>query len=153
VSDTATSDLGADVTWYAFPRLDLGGTLALESAAQDLGYRAAARARLRFDDEGRGDLLGEADRRELDGTAWTALRVASTVPLTRTLRGYASVELVRQDDAGEDGSLWPWARVGASWAFGPHARLAAAYEAKASPEYRFAWNTLLRVSFAEQVLP
>lgn len=150
LSDTATSDAGADLTWTALPRLDLGGTLVLESAPDTLGHRAAARVRLRLDDDGRGHVLSEANRRTHGDVTWTALRVASTLPLASALHAHASIELVSKHPAGAPRAIWPWTQLGASYTLGPRIRLTAAYEAKTSPDQRFAWNTLLRVSVAEQ---
>jgi hypothetical protein len=153
ISDAQSTDLGADLTWYAFPRLDLGSVLALEALDGTLGYRAELRGTLRLDAEGRGELSFSANRRELDSVAWTGGRVAAVAPLSRRLRANASVELVGQDDPGEGGALWPWARLGASYALSAHWLLAAACELKGSPEYRRELSGLFRVSYAARVEP
>jgi len=153
ISDARSQELGTDVTWYAFPRLDLGGVVALEAADGDLGYRAELRGRLRLDPEGHGELWAAASRRELDAAAWSGARIAIVAPLARRLRANAGIELVAPDHPAQDGELWPWARLGASYALTDHWLLAAALEGKATPTYRRELTGLLRVSYAARVEP
>lgn len=151
VSDAPSSELGADAFWNAFPRLDVGATLALEALDHALGYRGAARATLRFGDEPgavSGDVSFEATRRRLAGEGWTGGVVRTRWPLGPRLHTHLSVELVRPDQAGDGGALWPWARAGAGYALSEAWSLAAAIGAKASPEQLHEVEALVRVSYA-----
>jgi hypothetical protein len=153
ISDARSDEVGTDVTFYAFPRLDLGGTVALDTTDPELGYRGELRGTLRLDAEGRGELWGALSRREQGRAAWTGGRVTLAVPLSYRLRANAGLELVAEDDPAPDGELWPWARLGASYALTPHWLFAAALEGKATPEYRRELGVLLRVAYAARVEP
>jgi len=151
VSDAPSSELGGDAWWNAFPRLDLGATLALEALDHALGYRSAARATLRFsDDPGAvgGDVSLEATRRTLAGEGWTGGVVRTRWPLGLRLQTHLSLELVAPDEARDRGALWPWARAGASYAVSEAWSLAAALGAKASPEHVHEVEALVRLSYA-----
>lgn len=147
LSDTAASDLGLDTTLRAFPRLDVGGAAALERAGDAMGYRIELRSVLRLDDEGRADVSIEGDRRRMGGQGWTAVLLTAQGSLTERLRPHASLELVAIDAPEDTGTLWPWARVGASYALTAVWWLAGAVEVKASPQYRSELNALLRVGY------
>lgn len=153
VSNAPSTEVGSDLLWHAFPRLDVGGTAAVEALDTQLGYRAALRSTLRLDDEGAGDLTAEATRRVLGDEGWSACAVSSRFPISERVRGNASVELVAADDARDRGALWPWSRVGATYAIAPHWTLAAAVGGRATPELESDLYGLLRVSYYEQVQP
>lgn len=148
-----SSELGSDLRWHAFPRLDLGGTLALAALDTQLGYRAALRARLRLSDDAGGELGVEGARRELGAEGWTSLLLTGEVPLRGLARMHASVELVAADDPRGRGALWPWARVGASTQFATHWLLAAGVGARADPEQARELEALVRVSYFAEVVP
>jgi hypothetical protein len=151
VSDAPRSELGGDMWWNAFPRLDLGATLAVEALDDALGYRSGARAALRFSDEPGavgGDVSVEATRRRLAGQGWTGGVVRTRWPLGPRLSTHLSVELVAPDAPAGRGALWPWARAGARYAVSDAWSLAAAVGAKASPEHVHEVEALVRVSYA-----
>ena len=153
ISHAPTSELGSDASWTAFPRLDVGGTLALEGLDGDYGYRIAVRSTLRLSDEGNADVRAEATRRVLGGQGYNGCSLTSRMPLLRRVQGSASLELVAPDHPRDGGTLWPWARVGATYIVAEHWTLAAAIGAKATPEIRGQIYGLLRVSYFEQVVP
>jgi hypothetical protein len=153
ISKAPTSELGSDVSWTAFPRLDVGGTIALEGLDAEAGYRVAVRSTLRLSDAGNADVRAEATRRELGGQGYTGCSLTSRMPLLRRVQGSTSFELVAPDHPGSGGTLWPWARVGATYLVSEHWTLAAAIGAKATPEISSQIYGLLRVSYFEQVVP
>jgi hypothetical protein len=155
VSDAASSELGSELQWRAFPRLDLGGTAALEGLGDRYGYRTALRATLHFADRGQdlGALSAEATRRYLADEGYTGGALISQFPLARDVSGSASIELVAPDHPEGRGALWPWSRVGVTYAITHAWSVAAAVGAKASPEATHEVQGLLRVSYAEQVRP
>jgi hypothetical protein len=146
IGTTPSSEFGGDVLWNAFPRLDLGGTLALDALDGTLGYRTAARATLRLSDTAGGALLAEGSRRALGSEAWTGALLGAEWPL-RWLRLHATLELVAADHPRDRGTLWPWTRVGASYTMGEHWLFAAGVGARASPEVATAVEALVRVSY------
>jgi hypothetical protein len=149
---TPSSELGSDALWNAFPRLDLGATLALELLDDHAGYRAAVRGTLRFaDTSDGGDLRLEGQRRALRDEGFTSVLVSSEWPITRTLSAHATVELVFADDPISRGSLWPWARAGVSYRFGSHFTLAAAIAARATPELAHELNALARLGYRTEL--
>jgi hypothetical protein len=153
ISNAPTSEVGSDASFTAFPRLDVGGTLALEGLDGDYGYRVAVRSTLRLSDEGNADVRAEATRRELGGQGYSGCALTTRVPLVRRLQGSASLELVAPDHPQGGGALWPWARVGATYAPAERWTVAAAIGAKATPEIRREIYGLLRVSYFDQVVP
>ena len=146
IGTTPSSELGADLLWGAFPRLDLGATLALSALDTTIGYRAAVRATLRLSDTEGAELFAEGSRRALGREAWTAAWLGGEWPL-RALRVHAGVELVAADEPRDRGALWPWARAGAAYALGEHWLFAAGIGARASPEIASQVEALLRVSY------
>lgn len=147
IGDTASSELGGDALWNAFPRLDLGGTLALEALGSSLGYRAALRTTLRFSDVAGGDLRLEATRRSLRGNGWSGGSIGVQWPVTRQLNGHASLELVFADHPEARGDVWPWARAGASYALGSRWELAAALGLRATPQTERELQGLVRIGY------
>jgi hypothetical protein len=151
VSYTQGRELGGDVFWRAFPRLDLGATLALDAQGDALGYRSGARAVLRFGDEGgavSGDLALDATRRALRRDGWTGCSARARWPWSRRLWSHLGVELVAADHPGDRGALWPWLRAGASYLLAERWTLAAAVTAEASPERARELSAMLRVGYA-----
>lgn len=153
ISGAPSSELGFDGMWNAFPRLDLGGTAALEALDQRLGYRFALRKTMRFADEDGGQLGSELTRRKLGRDGWTGVNIHVELPLSRQLRGHAGVEVVAADHPSDRGALWPWTRLGASYALGPAWSFSAAISARATPQYRSEVYALLRVSYSALVSP
>lgn len=150
---TPGAELGADGSWNAFPRLDLGATVALETLGDTLGYRAALRSTLRFSDVTESDLRVEVTRRELRDDGWSGARVSGAWPLARGLRAHASVELVRADHPGTRGALWPWSRAGMSYAIGARWLLSGALGLRATPELSRELTALVRVGYRTEPWP
>jgi hypothetical protein len=153
IGAAASSTGGADFSWRAFPRLRLGGTLALEGLDDELGYRAALRTTLSLADSGPGQIGLEAIRRKLaeEGFVGGAIRVQ--VPIGAVVQAQASAELVAADQPRDRGKLWPWLRVGASWTPSPQWLIAAAVGLRATPEYERDVYAMLRVGYQGQVQP
>jgi hypothetical protein len=154
LGDGASSELGSDALWNAFPRLDLGATLAVEALASELGYRAALRSTLRLSDQDGGQVQLEGMRRELRDDGWTGGSLAAQWPITRQLNVHASLELVFADHPRGRGAVWPWARAGASYDFAEQWQLAAALGVRASPRYEHEVQGLVRLTYrSEGLLP
>jgi hypothetical protein len=153
ISDAPSSEAGANLNWRAFPRLDLGSTLALEGLDSAWGYRAAVRSTLRFSDTDRGSLTLEAMRHDLNDAGFSGAALRVDLPVTELLRPHASVELAAADHPHGRGALWPWARVGASYMFASDWLVAAALGFRATPQYRSDLSALVRIAYSGQVQP
>jgi len=153
IGSTPSSEWGSVASYHLFPRLDLGGTIALSTLGETLGYRAALRTRLRFSDADGGQLSVEGSRRALADEAWSGVLLSAELPIRVDVRLHASVELVAADHPRDRGALWPWTRAGASYALGEHWLFAAGVGAKASPEVASEFEALGRVSYRAQVWP
>jgi len=153
VSTAPNRELGGDVSWNAFPRLDLGATLALEELNVSVGYRVAARSTLRFSDEDGGDVRVEGTRRELQTDGWTGVSVVLDLPVSVRLRASATVEVVAADEPMQRGTLWPWTRLGVRYALADRWTIAGAVGAKASTQARSELNALMRLSYSAEVRP
>ena len=155
IGDAPSTELGADGSWNAFPRLDLGARLALEALADELGYRGALRSTLRFADEGapRSEVRLELTRRELGREGWSGVLVSGEWPLVRALRAHASLELVLADHPEDRGRLWPWARAGVSYELSAHWLFAAALGGRATPDYSHELQAFARVGYRMELWP
>ena len=153
ISDAPSTEAGANANWHAFPRLDLGSTLAFEALEHTAGYRAALRSTLRFSDDGPGEVTVEAVRRDLSDDGYSGAALYLSVPVTDALRPHASVELAAPDHPRGRGELWPWARVGASYAFGGAWLLAAALSARSTPLVSSELSGLVRIAYNGWVQP
>jgi hypothetical protein len=153
ISDAASSKAEADGAWRIFPRLELGSTLALDELSDELGYRAALRSTLFFSDADGGEINVEVLRRHLasEGLTGGALRIAC--PFLPSWRAHLAVELVAADRPAQRGALWPWARVGTSYAVSTHWMVAAALGVKGSPEYQSDLYALVRIAYQAEVQP
>jgi hypothetical protein len=153
ISDTTSTVAGADASWRAFPRLTIGGAFALEGLGEELGYRTSARGTLRLADQGPGQIGVEALRRVRDNEGYTGAAIRVQLPISVALQAHASAELVRPDQARARGSVWPWLRIGASWAVHPDWLLAAATGIQAGPFYSQDVYALLRVTYRSELQP
>jgi hypothetical protein len=153
ISDAASSELGATANWQAFPRLDLGSTIALEGLERAWGYRAAVRSTLRLSALDGGELSLEATRRDLNDAGFTGAALRMDLPVTQSLRPHASIEVAAADHPRGRGALWPWARIGASYALASDWLVAAAIGFRATPQYKSDLSALLRIAYNAQVLP
>ena len=153
IGGAPSSELGTNASWNAYPRLDLGGTLALEALDDELGYRAALRGTLRFSDEATSELRVEASRRELRDDGWSGVLVGGEWPFARALRVHASVELVAADHPGPRGALWPWTRAGFGYQIGAHWLFSGALGLRASPELSHELQAFVRLGYRTELWP
>lgn len=134
IGDIPAQRAGAVLTWRAAPRLDVVGDLAALRSDDLFGPDVTARARLRLDDRGEGQLTAELRRAGIGDDAWTGARLAARVPVPRSITLATELELVIPDDSRGRGTAWPWALVSACWR-NVDWESAVAVEASASPEY------------------
>jgi hypothetical protein len=153
IGAAASSTGGGELNWRAFPRLQLGGTLAIEGLDDEWGYRAALRSTLRLADTGPGQIGVEVIRRKLADQGFVGGAIRAQVPIGLVVQANASAELVAADQPGERGKLWPWLRGGASWAVSAQWLLAAAVGLRATPEFQRDVYAMVRVGFQAQVQP
>jgi hypothetical protein len=153
IGAAASSTGGAEVSWRAFPRLQVGGTLALEGLDDELGYRAALRTTLSLADSGPGQIGVEAIRRKLAEEGFIGGAVRVQVPIGDVVQAHASAELVAADEPRDRGKLWPWLRMGASWTPSAQWLFAAAVGLRATPEYQRDVYAMLRVGYQAQLQP
>ena len=144
IGDVPAQRAGTVLTWRAAPRLDVTGDLAALRADDRLGPDVTARARLRLDDKGAGQITGELRRAGAGDDAWTGARLAARVPVSRQIVLSTELELVIPDD-DRRGTAWPWALVAASWRRADW-EAAIAVEASASPEYTRRIDGLFQLS-------
>lgn len=145
LGDVPSRGGGGRISWRAAPRLDVlaeGGVRVVDGAA---GEDLMARATLRLDARGRGALVGELQRTGAPGGGgWTGARGALRVPLAGAWHVAGELELVKPDEAGVRGELWPWALAALGWQRGAW-DAAVAVEAGASPEARRRVDALVRL--------
>jgi hypothetical protein len=153
IGAAASSSGGAEASWRAFPRLQFGGTLALEGLDDELGYRAALRSTLSLADSGPGQIGVEAISRKLAGEGFVGGAIRVQVPIGAVLSAHASAELVAAEEPRDRGELWPWLRMGASWTPSADWLLGAAVGLRATPEYERETYALLRVGYQVQLQP
>ncbi|HUH00425.1 MAG TPA: hypothetical protein VML75_00440 [Kofleriaceae bacterium] len=147
LGDVPSQSLGAGVTWRAAPRLDLRGSGGLRMVDDEIGMEATARATLRLDDRGRGSLGLELRRDGVDPmSSWTGVRGLARVPVREGLVAATELELVIPDDAAGRGAMWPWGLVALAWRPVPLWEASAGFEARSSPQHRYAISGLLRLS-------
>jgi hypothetical protein len=151
ISRAPSSELGAAARYQLFPRLSLSPMGAIEGLEHRWGYRGALRASLRLTAAEGGMLSVELSRRKLAAEGYSAGLVQLELPSSARVLAHASLELVAADHPAQRGTLWPWARVGASYALASAWLLSAAVGWKASPEYRSDLYALLRLSLRTQI--
>ena len=147
LGDVPSQQGGLRASWRAAPRLDLSGELGARRVDGTIGEELAARATLRLDARGRGAITCELHRTGVADASWTGARATARVPFADAWTVSAEVELVRPDDGGDRGTLWPWALGAVAWRHGAW-DAAAGLEASASPEHRSRVDVLLRVGRA-----
>lgn len=153
IGAAASSTGGAEASWRAFPRLQVGGTFALEGLDDELGYRAALRSTLSLADSGPGQIGVEAIRRKLAEEGFVGGAIRAQVPIGAVVQAHASAELVAADQPRDRGKLWPWLRAGASWMASEHWLLAAAVGLRATPEYSRDVYAMVRVGYQAALQP
>jgi len=153
IGAAASSSGGTEVSWRAFPRLQFGGTLALEGLDDELGYRAALRSTLSLADSGPGQIGVEAIRRKLADEGFIGGAIRVQVPLGSVVQAHATAELVAADQPRDRGELWPWLRMGASWTPSADWLVGGAVGLRATPEYERDVYAMLRVGYQTQLQP
>ncbi|MDD9967692.1 MAG: hypothetical protein OXR73_15770 [Myxococcales bacterium] len=157
ISDSAASEVGADLDYQWFPRLSVGGRAALQWIEIDTGltrgFRATARARLALGDQGEGHALLELSRRGGLAAGYSAAYFGVERMVWRALYAHASGELVAADAPGEGGRLWPYANVGLRYGDRRGLSVAGALIARATPAAVHEVSALIRVSYQEHLLP
>src|SRR5690606_24898482 len=138
--------VGTTGFWRAAPRLDISGTAAVERLAGDLGGDGSLRAGLRLDDEGRGEIAIEGQRRGGAGASFTGIRSALRLPVADAVTASTELELAFPDDPQGRGAVWPWGLIALSYWPLHSLEAAAAVEASSSPEYEAALAALIRVT-------
>lgn len=157
ISDSANSELGADVDYQWFPRLSVGATGNLQwidvDQAPDRGYQLGLRSRLELGEADEGDILLMVSRRGGFDAAYNAVYVAIERKLSEALRVHAASELVAADNPGEDGKLWPYLNVGVRWHLSDALDLAGGMVARSTPRYAHEVTGLLRLDYRERFTP
>jgi hypothetical protein len=148
LGDFAATSSGATLRWRAFPRLELIATGSVQVQGDEVGGQGLGRATLALDDEWVGSLGLEARRVDFAGARWTGVRAIASLPLTTALRLASEVELVRPDNGGARGALWPWALGAVAWTSPSGWEIATAIEGSAGPELRSSVHALARLSYA-----
>ncbi len=145
IGDVPAQRAGTVITWRAAPRLDVIGDLAALRVDSDVAPDVTARARLRLDERGAGQLSGELRRSGIGADAWIGARVAARVPVAHSVTVSTELELVIPDEDRGRGAVWPWGLIAASWRRSDW-EAAVAVEASASPEYRHRVDGLFQLS-------
>lgn len=147
LGDVPSESLGAGVSWRAAPRLDVRASSGLRVVDDQVGMEATARATLRLDDRGRGALGVELRRDGVDPlSSWTGVRGTARVPVGDRLIASTELELVIPDDSNGRGAVWPWGLVALAWRPASLWEASAGFEARSSPEHRYAVSGLLRLT-------
>jgi hypothetical protein len=147
LGDVPSDELGLGTRWRAAPRLDVWMSLAYRGVDDSHGGDARARASLRLDDKGKGVLMLELHRQQLDETStWSGVRAVARLPVAPRLVASTELELVVPDQSHGRGSVWPWALGALAWQPAKDWEAAAAVEMRASPENTFAISSLLRLA-------
>lgn len=151
LGDVPADELGVGARWRPAPRLDVWSSLAYRTVDQDdhrvHGAEIKTRAVLRLDDKGKGALMLELNRQQLDEmSTWTGVRTTARLPVSKRLVASSEIELVIPDAARGRGAVWPWALVALGWRPDAQWETACAVETRASPESEFALSALLRVT-------
>jgi hypothetical protein len=144
LGDVPSRGGGGRVSWRAAPRLDVLAEGGVRVVDGELGEDVTARATLRLDERGRGALIGELQRTGAAEGGWTGARVALRVPVAAAWTAAGEIEVVRPDEPGDRGTVWPWGLASLGWRRGLW-DAAVAVEAGASPEHLRRVDGLIRV--------
>ncbi len=150
LGDTPSTQGGADIKWYAAPRLDVSFNAALRHAVGTYGWNGRVRGVLRLDDDGKGSLLGEVQRLDIAAARWTGMRIAATVPIHAKVIVAPELEIVVPDDK-DRGKVWPWGRLALRYEPTKRWILSAAAEASASQFFDYEFRALARVSYRTEL--
>ena len=150
--DIPSDELGVNMRWRAFPRLDLRATAAARAIGGSAGGALSAQATLRLDDDGAGAITVVARRQDAPSASWSGVRAATRLPLAAGLSTALEAELVIPDDGGDRGKVWPWALAALAWR-SSRWQAATAIEVGSSPEHRAEINVLVRLARAWEITP
>lgn len=142
----ASSAVLARIRWRAAPRLDLSATGGARIVEESVGEELNFRALLRTDDRGRGYMGAEVTRVNVPDVGWTGLRGFLRIPIVPLLSAAAEGEVVFTED-DRRGEVQTWGLLGLNWNPYPMWDLAAAVEARSSPEFTYSLDALLRLTF------
>ncbi len=146
LGDIATQKAGVSTRWRAAPRLDVSGTAATRYYEDDFGAELMLRSVLRLNDRGSRAVSLELRREDAPDTGWTGARAALRYPLDSRFTLSNELELVVPDEPNGRGKVWPWALAGVTWRITSGWRLAAAVEVSASPEDRYRFDGIARLT-------
>jgi hypothetical protein len=138
--------VGLSGFYRAAPRLDISTTTTVERVVDSPGATTAARAELRLDDDGKGALGIEGRRVFLPDTSWTGARAWLRLPISDAFTASTEVEVAAPDDPRGRGDVWPWGIVSLRWQPIASLDVAAAFEARSTPQYVLGLGGLLRAS-------
>ncbi len=148
LGDYAATTVGSTARYRAFPRLELIATGSAQTQGSAVGGQGLGRVALALDDAWDGSVGVEVRRVHFDTARWSGVRVTGVVPVVTRVKLSTELELVRPDDGGDRGDLWPWALVAASYAVSDRWFAAAGVEASAGPDYRREVHGIARLSYA-----
>lgn len=148
LGDFAATSVGTTGRLRAFPRLELLATGSAQTQGDAVGGQGLGRVTLALDDEWEGSIGLEVRRVHFDAARWVGVRAVGVVPVTRRVRLSTELELVRPDEGGARGELWPWALVAARYALTDRWDVAGGLEASAGPSDRAALYGIARASYA-----
>ena len=148
LGDVASQHAGASGRWRVAPRLDLEATAAARVVGDHVGPSLRLGTRLLLDDLGKSAVSLEGRREPApDDGDWTGVRLAVRVAVIESLVLVSELELVAPDDPPQgDGTVWPWALVGAQWDIAERWQLAGAVNVEASRQYASRIDALVRVT-------
>lgn len=146
LGDFPSEASGASLRLRAAPRLDLFASGAAQAVGRELGGNGSARALLRLDDAGEGNLGLELRRQDVFRAKWSGIRGLAAQPLGAGFRFSTEIEVAVPDHPEGRGTFWPWALVALGWRSASGWEAAGAVEAASTPVHRFETNALLRVA-------
>jgi hypothetical protein len=149
LGDSPSERAGAEARWRAAPRLDVTAAAGVRHTGGQTGPTARLAATLRLDDRGDQSIIAELRRDGIGDDAWTGAHVAGRIALPRKLSLACEGELVVPDRQGAGrGAVWPWGLVALGWRPAPRWDVAAAIEARSSPEDRWRIDGIVRLTRA-----
>ncbi len=146
LGSTPSMQAGADIKWYAAPRLDISFNGAFRQAVGDYGWNGRIRGVLRLDDEGKGRVLAELQRLDISEAQWTGMRFAGDVPLHPKVILAPELEIVIPDER-DRGKVWPWGRLALRYEPSKRWIISAAAEGSSSQFLDYEFRALARVSY------
>ena len=148
LGDVPSSDLALHVLWPVAPRLDIDARAGLRLFDDgEIAEQLNLRATLRTDETGIGRFGAEVRRMAGVGSALTGIRLIARIKLPANLLASLELELVRPDEPGDRGNLWPWGLASLAWRSDDGWFVAAAIEGSAGPTYKVEVDAMARVGW------